>query len=238
MRKMPLALFLFSLMMVGIAMSMPLQLIYLEGYHNMFRSFTALNIIIIFLCLANALAAYHVHKSIRLLIPLTLICVLINNWWVGYVGFNYSSNETTLASFSFLAICAALLEKNTFRVLANPKLKWWHVPIRSQVEVPVSLLLSSRSKSPIKRTFDISETGFFLKDFNESELEKIKIGDKLSVCFHYDDILKVRCNAKIIRKTAKVGHYPSGIGLKFDNIDEHTKLAIKMICQSANQMQT
>lgn len=236
MRKMPPVLFIFSVLMMLIAVGMPFQAIYIQGFENVFRSLTWMNIVVVLLCAATSIAAYQAHKITRYLLAVTALCVLFNNWWVGTVGLNYSMWHTSIASLGFILFCATLLERNAFRVLANPKLKWWHIPARSKIEVPVSLSPNVRGEPILKKSFDISETGFFMQGLNEKELDLLKVGEKFTVCFYFDKLLKIRCNAKVVRKTVEQkGAYPSGIGLQFDEIDEHAREVLRRLSRPSSE---
>ncbi|MEK6627009.1 MAG: PilZ domain-containing protein [Bdellovibrionota bacterium] len=232
MRKRPLALLLFSICMMTIALSLPLQVVYLQDVESLFQMLTWLNIFIMALCVATAVAVFKLHKSFHYLLPITIAAVIFNNWWVGYVGFNYNLTETSIASLSFLILCSVLLEKKAIKVLRSPKLKWWDVPLRSKIEIPVSLSPSLRGQVLIKKSFDISESGFFLQGLEKSEFDSLNVGEKFGVCLHFSKILKIRCEAKIVRKSAQNGSYPSGIGLQFEKIDAQIKSTIKQLSQS------
>lgn len=232
MRKRPLALYIFCICMMAIALSLPVQAVYIQDFENIFQMLTWLNIFIMIVCAMTAVAAFRVHKSLRYLLPVTIIAVVFNNWWVGYVGFNFNIYETSVASLSFLALCSVLLEKNTFKVLCNPKLKWWDAPVRSKIEIPVSLSPKIRGQVLTKKSFDISESGFFLQGLEKEELERLIIGEKFNVCLYFNDLIKIRCAAKIVRKSsAENGRYPLGIGLQFEEIDDQIRSTIKKLSQ-------
>lgn len=224
--------------MMGVAISLPVQVIYLQDFdfENMFQMLTVLNILIMVICSAVAVAVFNLHKSFRYLLPTAIVLIIINNWWVGYVGFNFNLVETSYASFGFLVLCSFLLEKNAFKVLCNPKLKWWGVPVRSKIEIPVSLSPRLQGQPLFKNSFDISESGFFLQGLKKEELESLNVGQKFSVCLHFSKILKVRCDAKIVRKSFENGTYPSGIGLQFEEIDDQIRSTIKKLSQLKNEV--
>ncbi|MBY0554723.1 PilZ domain-containing protein [bacterium] len=226
MRKRPLALTLFSFILLGIAISLPVQAIYIQDLQDLFQSLTFFNILVMLLCTLTAVSAFKVHSSFPYLLPLTMITVVFNNWWVGYVGFNYDPIQTSLASLCFLIFCSVLLEKNTHRVLRNPKLKWWDVALRAKTQIPVSVF-PIRGEALNKTSFDISESGIFLQGLDKEELERLNVGEELNVCLHFDRILKIRCSAKIVRKSAATGHYPTGIGLQFAHSNTEIRSAIK-----------
>ena len=227
MKTRPFAITLFSILLISVGLSIPLQALFLQNFENLFRSLTVLNEVTAGLCLLTAFTIYHVHKSFRFLLPLTFVTVIFNNWWVGHVGFDFSLNETTLASFAFAGICCSLLEKNSFNVLRNPKLKWWHVPLRKKLDIPVSLK-KFRGGTQIKRAFDISESGLFLQDLQKEDFKNYQVGERIELDLHFNEILKIRCEAKIVRKTHRLGIYPAGIGLQFSD-DRQIKSTIKRL---------
>lgn len=234
MRKRPLALSLFSFILLGIAISLPIQAIYIQDIENLFQSLTFLNIFVMLLCTLTAVSAFKVHKSVRYLLPVTLVTVIFNNWWVGYVGFNFDPLQTSFASLGFVSLCAVLLEKNAYSVLRNPKLKWWEVATRAKAEIPVSVF-PIRGEALNKTSFDISESGIFLQGLEKDELERLNVGEELSVCLHFDRILKIRCSAKIVRKSDASGIYPPGVGLQFSSTNTQIKSALKNLSQTNTQ---
>jgi hypothetical protein len=147
---------------------------------------------------------------------------------VGYVGFDFSLLQTTTASFGFVIICCTLLEKESFKVLRNPSLKWWNVAARRKLEIPVSVK-KLRGKALSIRAYDISESGMFLQDVQKEDFRNYEVGERIEVDLHFNEILKVRCQAKIVRKTHRQGHYPAGIGLQFTEKNREIKSTLKKL---------
>lgn len=235
MRKRPLALFLFSFCMLSVAMSLPIQVVYLQGFEDIFQTLTWLNIFIILICASTAVAAYNLHKSFLYLLSVAVATVIFNNWWVGHVGLNFDLSQTSMASLGFLTLCSLLLEKKTYKVLYNPQLKWWNNPLRSKIEIPVTLSPLLRGPDLQKKSFDISESGFFLQGFESEELERLKVGEKFSVCFYFRKILKIRCEAKVVRKCVGKGSYPAGVGLQFEVLDAKIKAVIRRVAAAGQE---
>lgn len=227
MRKRPTALILFSICMAGVALSLPLQVIYLQDAENIFQMLTWLNILVMLLSTMAAVASYKLHKSFNYILPALIAAVVFNNWWVGYVGFNFNLYDTSVASLAFITLCSLLLEKKTYKVLTNPKLRWWEVPLRYKIEIPVSLSPLRGQQTLTKKSFDISESGLFLQGLKKEEFESLQIGEKYNVCLAFSSIIKIHCAAKIVRKSAENGRYPSGVGLEFERRDQQIKTAIK-----------
>ncbi len=228
MKNRPFAITLFSLVLVAVGLSVPAQAAYLSDFESFFRSLTVLNAVMSFLCVLTALSVFHVHNSLRLLIPMTFATVVFNNWWVGRVGFDFSMMQTSIASFGFAMICCTLLEKNAFTVLRNPKLKWWNVAARKKIHIPVTLK-KLRGKPLDIRAFDISESGMFLQDVGKEEFRNYEVGERIEIDLHFNEILKVRCEAKIVRKTHRQGMYPAGIGLQFTEKNREIKSTLQRL---------
>lgn len=231
MRKRPISIVIFSICMLGVTFSLPLQAIYLHDFENVLQSLTWLNFIVMGLCAASALATYKVHKSFRYLLLLAILAVGFNNWWVGQVGLHFNSADTGVASVAFLLLCSVLLERKAFKVLCNPKLKWWDVSLRSKIEIPVSLSPVLRGEPLTKKSFDISESGFYVQGLAREELERLNVGEKFNVCLNFSRILKIRCAAKVVRKCTGYGVYPTGVGLQFEKIDSQVRATIRRLSQ-------
>ncbi len=167
MHRRPWTFTVFAVLMIGVALGFPVQVAYLQDVTEILRSLTWLNISIMTLSVTTAWAALIAHPILRALIPLNLGFIIINNWWVGHVGLDFNLVETTLASLGFLALHGVLLEKNSYRVLMNPKLQWWTRPVRNQIHVPVVLFPWASGNPLRKASFDISETGVFVTGFEE-----------------------------------------------------------------------
>ncbi|MGZ3690737.1 MAG: PilZ domain-containing protein, partial [Pseudobdellovibrio sp.] len=211
MKTRPFAITFFSLVLIAAGLGIPLQTLYLDHSENFFRSLTFLNIAVAGLCWITAAAVFRVHQSFKYLVPVTLAAVIFNNWWVGYVGFDYTMTETTLASFAFAAFCCSLLEEKARMVLKNPKLKWWHVAERKKLLIPVSLK-KLRGQAVETRAFNISESGLFLQDLAKDDFKNYQVGEKIELNLHFNEILKLKCEAKIVRKTPQQGKHPAGLG--------------------------
>jgi len=228
MKSRPLAITIFSLILLAVGLSVPVQAAYLESFETFFRSLTVLNAVMSTLCVLTAFAVFNVHNSLRVLLPLTFATVVFNNWWVGYVGFDFSMLQTTVASFAFAGLCCSLLEKNAFNVLRNPKLKWWNVAARKKINIPVTVK-KLRGKALDIRAFDISESGMFLQDVGKEEFRNYEIGERIEIDLHFNEILKVRCEAKVVRKTHRQGMYPAGMGLQFIDKNRETKSTLQRL---------
>lgn len=221
--------------MMGIAISIPLQVIYDQGVSQIFQMLTVLNMMVMFLCITTSVAVFKLHNSLRYLLPLTFLSVVINNWWVGYVGLNYDLQQTSVANLMFWLLYGTLFEKNTRKVLLNPKLNWWKNCQRYRLEIPVVLISDKLEPKLIKKSFDISESGFFLTNFEEEELNQINVGENIDVSLQFDSVLRLRCEARIVRKCEQNGSYPAGIGLQFVNINSEMKSTIRRLSQTFKQ---
>lgn len=218
MNRRPWAFTVFAVLMLGVALGFPIQVAFLQDVTQVLRSLTWLNIAIMALSVTTAWAALSAHPILRALIPLNFGFIVLNNWWVGHVGLDFSIAQTTLASTAFLALHGVLLEKNSLRVLKNPKLQWWTRPVRNQVHVPV-VLFPWASGSPLRKaSFDISETGVFVTGFDDSELSTFKPGEKFQLRLNLSGHAVISCTGVLVRKSKGTGTYPPGVGFCFENL--------------------
>jgi hypothetical protein len=231
MRQRPWALKLFAFLMMAVALSFPVQAALLQDPANLLKSLTWLNILVAFLCAGLAWSAFHVHRSLRYLLVITLAAVIFNNWWVGHVGLDFNWIQTTLASLGFASLYGFLLEKKTYQVVSDPKRKWWSVAPRKQLAVPVILSPWRRGDKIHKTSFDVSDSGIFVQGIQDDEMTQYKIGEKFEIRMQLDALSEINCSAKLVRMTPGQGHYPPGIGFCFEGLDETQKELLKKLSQ-------
>lgn len=229
MNRRPLALTFFSIALILVAVSIPVQAGLLQGFSQLLQTITWLNILVMAACLMTAWSALRAHWSLRILLPATVATVLFNNWWVGHVALDFSMAQASFASFGFIAISGFLAEKKTLSVLKNPKLKWWDRAPRNQLEVPVVLSPWLRGATLHKTSFDLSETGLFVQGLNSEEFVSLKLGERFEIKLHLEGHGEIHCTAKLVRKTQGAGVYPAGVGLIFEGLSPLEKQNLKRV---------
>ena len=238
MNRRPLALTCFSIALVLVAVSIPVQASLLQGFSQLMQTITWLNILVMGACLITAWSALRAHWSLRILLPSTVATVLFNNWWVGHVALDFSMTQASFASFGFIAISGLLTEKRTLSVIKNPKLKWWDRSPRNQLEVPVVLSPWLRGATLHKKSFDISETGLFVQGLKQEESVPLKLGERFEIRLHLEGHGEIHCTAKLVRKTQGSGAYPAGVGLIFEGLSPLEKQSLKRVSSLPPEIST
>ena len=122
MKRRPLGLTLYFILMCSIALSFPIQICVLEeisiwSISTWWAQLTWLNVLVMSLMLISGYLAFRASNRILVFAPLTLVFVAVNNWWVGHVGLNYSAIDTTTATFSFALTLAPLFMGNAYAAI-------------------------------------------------------------------------------------------------------------------------
>lgn len=225
MKYRPKSLILLSLILLAVVISIPLQVAVL--YEHTFSEFSAiwhkltyLNVAVMILCLANAVllfqgSRYSIHTT-AVLIPVTIW----NNYWVGTIATDYDMQTTLIASALFVVAHGLMLTPSARAVLLNPNNRWWRTATRRRVEVPMTVCPWLDKSIISASTYDISETGAFLKlDANKTESRStLKPNDFIEIRFNIAGYYQIRCSAKVVRVQHAKGTYPSGLGIQFSEI--------------------
>jgi PilZ domain len=220
MKKRPLALLLFSLIMISSALSFPFQICIVEdisflNFSEWLNRITLLNWLSMASLVSVAGLAYYASTHLLIAIPINSIILTVNNFWVGYVGLNFSLAQTSIASAGLFLTTCLLLEKKTFAVLRNQKLRWWRTAERKKVHLPVSLH-PWVGETIMATTFDVSESGAFIA--TTPSAAKLNVGDKMQLRLSLAGHLDIRCTARLVRKADAAGAYPQGMGVIFEDL--------------------
>ena len=238
MTRRPLALTLFATAMLIVCFSIPLQAGWLQDIDHLTQSLTWLNILVMILCASLAWATLKAHWSVRLLLPVTVMTVIFNNWWVGHVSLDFSMAQASFASFGFVSLSGILLQKEALEVLRNPKLKWWDRSPRGQIEIPVILSPWLRGTALHKKSFDLSDTGLFVQNLLEEEFLSLKLGERFEVRLLLEGQCEIHCTALLVRKTTGAGVYPQGVGLAFEGLGASEKNSLKKFSCKPSEHET
>ncbi len=237
----PMSLKILTVFFLAITISMPIQIMVLYQ-HSIFElsaalaKLTPLNWMVMVTSMVAAWLSFSVSPLSWVVIPFLCILVVQNNWLVAEIGTDYSAFQAGLASGLFL-ICSVsplLLPQNRL-IFGNPKLRWWLTPSRKKITLPVSMNLSKirgNSYTELKsRTFDISETGAFVMFENfENSKTLPEVGSRFTVVLGKNPI---RCEVEVVRVNVynqdeeQRPNYPTGIGVKFKNLNASDRHKIK-----------
>ncbi len=226
MKKRPLVFTLLFILHMGIALNMPLQIMWL--YEHDWREMTAVlnkltftNWMVIAISLLNALLSLKASKWLKLTLPLSFLIIVFNNVLISLYGNDYSFLETTLASLIFLMSHSGLFFLKASDVLQHPTLRWWLVPRRFNLKLPLWIETSAGERIELN-TFDISKTGAFLVMKAGTDIQ-LQEGQELTI--QLPDIeMTHQFKAQLIRKTQASGKYPPGLGVQFKKMSFSTRL--------------
>lgn len=231
MKTRPWPLTFFALLHALIALSLPMQIIWLYGHHPwheammIWHKLTWTNLCLIGASLLNCALFWRGSRYVLYSMPVSFLIVAVNNYYVSHLGDDFTSMQTSVATLLYIFPHFLLLYHKSAQVFWNPALRWWLCPKRYPFGVPVTVQTSTGQRIST-HTFDISETGAFLK-INLDELES---GEEISVEIPSETGPYV-FKAQIVRKTAPKGHYPAGIGVRFSQLDLGHHLYLKKMFQ-------
>jgi len=223
----PKTLSLLAIVFIGIMISLPIQIMFLHGHQLdewglVFAKLSILNWMVMGLA---GLSAWHLIKAspwLKVSVPLFVMAVLWNNWVVGQMATDFSLWSTAGASLGLVMLNGLLLHPEVRDLLLNPSRRWWLTPRRRKVQIPILInpLIGNSFKTA---TFDLSEGGAFIPSESAPTDEVpwtqmpdgIGPGDQLTVAIKIGTLRKIRCDAEVVRRKDAQGVYPSGLGIRF-----------------------
>ena len=228
-----------SLLVAGVALAMPLQIAWIYGHSlpeelgAVLAKLSWLNLLVMVSCSITAVASWRGSGLLRLMIPLSILSVAVNNWNVAHNGSDFAPWAALLGVFLFASIFALFLEPNAKKVLLNPALRWWRIPERRRVEIPVQIQIMS-GETFHSKTFDLSKGGLFvplpLEHFRTSR-------PYVTLKLVTGPFREVRCDAEIVRRTDPEGIYPQGVGLKLVNVSALIKQEIAHLLEQSEALE-
>lgn len=220
--KKPLFFPVLALVVLGIALSMPMQVLWLydhpwEEFELAMAKLTMLNwAFMLMSCYVSYLLFTVNPRSVYFIIPYLLLGIL-NNTLVGLSGVDFVPMQTSVASAALVLIFMPLLKKDFATLLLDPRKRWWLRAPRITFTCPV--LFESRLISQSAQLFDISRSGAFIKFPSE---ENFTINQRMDLNIKLDQLHQLHCQAQVIRVNShEVGTYPAGIGVKFMPLTSH-----------------
>jgi len=231
MKSRPGPLLLLSISLLGVGLSFPVQIAYLYEHDFselflIFEKLTILNCLIIGFCFLNAALVYNAHPHSVLMSFVLFFIVFMNNWWVAYRGFDYSYTQAALGVVGFLGMHALMLWPSARLVLSYPYQRWWLQADRKKVSLKMTVN-PWVGKGFISESFDLSETGTFVKLDYQKARECFENTQHVQLKFNLGTLRQVRCGAELVRVSPQKGQYPEGIGLRFTEISEEALCSLK-----------
>lgn len=240
MKNKPKALVAMSAFFIAIALGMPLQIMFLYG-HSPFEVMAILtkiapmNWMIMAVAPITALLVYHSQTASVIAVPVLSYLVVSNNWLVSELGTDYSSFTAGLGSVAFLSVTSLLLTERLREVLLHPESRWWLTPSRRKIELPV--IIGHDGVEFLASTFDISETGAFLNIWpkmakeSSSGFSSFAPGKIFYLNLDLKNSQRIQCRAEVVRQTQAQGDYPSGIGIRFIDMDRAERKMLSDLTQ-------
>ncbi len=227
MTKKPVVFNLLTVLFVGIIVSFPVQIMFLYGHYpwevtSIFSKLSFMNWLVAMACGYAAYISYHADPKLKWFLPLMTLLVAWNNIIVGYVGFDYTTTMTLLGTVAFGSINGMFLLPQVQKALANPTRRWWLNPLRYQAKVPVFVNPLRGGEGFYTDTYDISASGTFIP-LKPLQSEMFSHGETVALSFTLGAFRALRCNATIVRNTEAKGNYPSGMGIKFNDLSKRQK---------------
>lgn len=186
MNQKPIYFNLLSILLIGVAGSFPLQIIWFFDYQvadldMVLGHLTVLNWAVVILCCMTALLIWQVNK---LMIPfgfLLLATVFFNNYMVGKYNLQFDLLTTSAASVLFGVPLLFVFQKKYLKIIMNPGLRWWRTSKRTDLYLKGRLAFEDDFKTSLQvSTINISETGVLLTVFDSENTLLKKIEESTS----------------------------------------------------------
>lgn len=226
----PKIVYLMSLMLVAITISMPLQIAWLYQHSlselgSILQKISLANTLSMILMLTTAYLLIHISPYLKFVAPLTIICLAWNNYLVGNYGQDFQMSQTMVGTGLFAGLFVPLFRKDIRLILSQPQRRWWRRAQRYQKNIDV-ILNPYVGHTLQAHTFDLSESGAFIPFENKSLDEIPKVGERLKISLHIDTLRKIKCEAVVVRVVEPRGTYPKGIGVRFTDMNETHKRSL------------
>ncbi len=232
MQKKPKIFSLIAWGLLFVAWSMPAQiaLIYGHGFSefsSVLYKLSKLNWLVILGAMICAILVNRVSRWTLYAFPLWLLAAGINNWAVGYYGTDFTLMQAGLATLSLILLLTPIYRQKYLVCFSRPQVCWWKTPQRKRLNLQLTLT-NARKTAFLAQTFDLSETGLFIA------CDKDLLADddiQMDLSLKSDD--SIRCNARVARRTDKLGIYPQGIGVEFLNLKSNDKRRLRQWLNTA-----
>ncbi len=225
MKNKPLFLKLFPLFALAIALSFPLQIMYLykipyTDIIKVFSMLTPLNLISMSVLFTTAILTASMSRSVYKMVPILLVALFANNAIVGLYGSDYTVVQVALSFFLFAFSLKPFYAQEVKAVILNPNLRWWKTPERFNVKK--DLKISNGSFDIFSETTNISSTGLFAKVEDEKLLRAFELNEVIDIQLGETDKL---FKAKVVRvNDKKTERSDVGFGLQICKDSSHKEV--------------
>ncbi|CBW26213.1 putative membrane protein [Halobacteriovorax marinus SJ] len=226
MKQRPKLLLFTSLVLIGVVISIPLQIIFQTqvtalNIDILLSQITIFNWFVIAMCLITLSLTFNGHKLLGLAIVPLLLAIHINNYFVFKYALHTQWYLPLFASLGATALALLFIINKTVRfTVKNPDKRWWLIPKRYQKTLPIWVVLDE-DLCVLAHTHDLSKTGAFIsmsEDSNHFLDKELELGKEVKVLIGNKDDVEFHCKAQVVRKAQATGSYPQGIGLHFEDV--------------------
>lgn len=224
MKTKPFIFNILTVFFVGVALGVPIQIMMIYGHGPgelgmVWKKLTPFNLSVISACLVNAWYCYKSHPYLLVSVPVSIVIVGLNNWLVSRLGTDFNEQATLSATMGFAIASGSFIFTRALDAVNEPQLRWWQVPRRVEINLPVWIKWNGIDRPCLASTFDLSKTGVFISSLTDGVIatsSELAPGSIIDVEIGTDGENCIQCQATVIRKEFKKhGHYPSGMGIQF-----------------------
>jgi len=188
-----------------------------------FRHLTFFNIFIMTFLTISSLLMIRLHRSLIFTTPILILSVFVNNLLVYYFSSQGISLLSVLgSSFLFIFSHSFFYSKENFSILLDRRKRWWTTSSRIDLKTKVKIndpFFEENVKEFL--SFDLSRTGIFIPSHKMTfNTQSFPIGHTLHLEIELEGKV-IELVGKIVRKTPRLGKYPTGIGVQFDFQDKN-----------------
>jgi hypothetical protein len=217
MRRRPSWFIFLALVFFVTALALPAQIMVIYGHsfyelQAVFAKLTFLNWLVFGGLLIYSVLVFRASPHMRLASPLMISLVALNNYFVGHYATDYSMFTASFGTLAFAAINLPLLHPDLQWLMLHPEKRWWMRAERKRLAIPITIE-GTRLQPARAETFDVSESGAFV-----TAAQDVGVGDWITVRMSFGTFTKIRCQARVVRRSEASGTYPGGIGVQFMNL--------------------
>lgn len=229
----PITLTILSLVYWGIAISFPIQIMWLYDYtpseiEGIFAKLTILNWAVMAAATLTGLWIAQASPMALKAVPIVVALVAVNNYIVGSYAIDYSFETSNLATIIFAFVNIPLYVGRLREVLTYPTRQWWRTATRQKIRLPI-LVGASNHPQLLTETFDLSESGVFipLTEKVKTRGQAFNPSEKLRLNFNLGALSQINCEGVVVRRQAARGQYPAGFGIQFTKMPVHQRRALR-----------
>ncbi len=228
----PLIFNIYAFVFIAIAVSIPLQVMFLYGhsltdFSAMWSKLTVFNLLVMSSCFLNAYFSFTAQDEIKWSFPLSIGFVCLNNSIVLVYGNDFEAATVILSTFAYILMTTYFILSHETNVINSPAAQWWKTALRYKAPLPTKV---SSTDIPINlgETYDISRTGAFISYSTPGQKDIFNCGEAFT--FNIGDDLELK--AKVVRKSMAVGRYPEGMGVQFIELGVGERIQLEKLLNS------